>query len=144
VIAPALVRQRHSHDCGIACMAMVMGCSLEAAAAAFDRVYPGALARGRGVSDGITYVEIDAVLAEEGYAIARLWRGPKDNRRRAPWPPEPFADAHVATVITGSGGHFVVLLKDGAVLDPATDERRTLRHAAYVEVQDVAAVVPLR
>lgn len=134
------VRQEHSHECGIACMAMVMGVTLDEARAAYERVYPGKRGEGRGVSEGITYVEIDAVLAEHGFATARVWHGPRDSRREV-WPPEPFADAHIATVILANGGHFVVWLRDGAVLDPNASTPRTI--ADYPNISSVGGVVPL-
>lgn len=136
------VRQEHSHDCGIACMAMVMGVSLEEARAAYERRYPGATANGRGITQGITDVELDVVLAEEGYATARLYSGTKD-RPRTPWPPRPWADAHIACVLLANGGHFVVLLRDGTVLDPAHDEPTTLADPRFTSVQHVAGVVRL-
>lgn len=113
-----LVRQEHSHECGIACIAMVAGLTLEQARAAYDAVYPDGRANGRAVSTGITYVELDAVLAKLGLATARLWAGPKDNRH-TPWPPAPFADTHIEQRICSNGAHFVVVLRDGSVLDPA-------------------------
>lgn len=131
---PQLVRQRQSHDCGIACLAMLLGVTLEEAGAAYDRVYPGARSRGRGVTEGLAYVELDVVLAEEGLATARLWQGPRDNRR-VPWPPAPWADLHLVQ----AGTHFVVLLRDGTVLDPARGEASL---TAYDDVQSIAAVVP--
>lgn len=140
VMGPRLVRQEASHECGIACMAMVMGVSLEDARGAYDAVYPGGRAKGRGVTEGITDVELDVVLAECGFATARLYSGGK--KRRAVWPPEPWADAHIATVILVNGGHYVVLLRDGTVLDPMADDPRTLRHPHYISVNSVAAVVP--
>lgn len=134
--------QEHPMECGIACMAMVMGVSLDDSRAAFDRVYPGARAKGRGVTEGITNTEIDIVLAECGYAVSRLYCGTKDNRRD-PWPPEPFADLHIAQVAMSNGGHFVVLLRDGTVLDPQHGVTR-IDDPRYGAVQNVAAVVPLR
>lgn len=137
-----LVRQQHSHECGIACMAMVMGVSIDEARAAFDRVYPGMRQRsGYGITQGIIDMFMDAVLAEEGYAVARLWHGSKDNRRE-PWPPEPFADVHIAQAFLANGAHYIVLLADGTVLDPASPALR--QWTEYTNVIALAAVVPVR
>ena len=141
VMSIELVRQEHSHECAIACLAMVAGCSLDDARQAYDWVYPGKRDGGRGVNQGLTEVELDVVLAECGYATARLYLGVKSNRR-AVWPPEPWSDVHIACVNLVNGGHFVVLLGDGTVLDPMADEPRTLDHPSYMGVQHIAAVVP--
>ena len=137
---PRLIRQRHSHDCAIASLAMVMGVSLDEARAAFERVYPGATAKGQAVTEGITHWETDNVLAEEGFAICRIWCGAKGNRYE-PWPPPPFADVHLVQVVLVNGGHVVVLLRDGTVLDPAQDAPTTLADPRFVAINYVAGVV---
>lgn len=141
-----LVRQEHSHECGIACIAMIAGLTIEQAREAFDRVYPlSRKEKGFAVTQGITYVSVDAVLAELGFAVARLWKPAhwcekvkQEFRPRSEWPPQPFADAHLVQVTLPAGAHFVVWLRDGTWLDPAGVQ-------AYPNdsIQFVAAVVPV-
>lgn len=47
------------------------------------------------------------------------------NKRPDNWP-EPFAPAHVLCIETRAGGHFVVWLPDGTVLDPARPHVKSL------------------
>jgi hypothetical protein len=140
-VATRWVRQEEAHGCGIACIAMLAGWDYWRARAEFVAVYGETRARTLDGGGGITYPEIDAVLAERaGLAVARHWQGSRENRRK-PWPVPPWAAAHLVQVVLPGGGHFVVLLRNGTVLDPATEAHRTL--ASYAEVSFIAAVAPV-
>jgi len=117
------VQQQHAKGCGPAALAMVTGIP-----------YPEVCAWFKGIDfnkDGIHPYGIDAFLVEHGYATARkgMYYAYIGSPRREPWPPVPFADVHICEVRVYENApinHFVVLLRDGTVLDPLGDERRSL------------------
>jgi len=77
-------------------------------------------------------------------AVARRFHhDPVTARERPRWPPEPFAPVHWALVEVAAGGHAVVMLDDGSVLDPWDRSRTTLRHPAYLKVHSVTGVWPV-
>lgn len=127
-------------DCGcvVACLAMVTGQDYEAVARWLDdHNWP--------FREGGLYAhQEEQFLDEHGYVVRRRamnhYADGKNNVLRSPWPPAPFADVHLCTVAATEDGphHLVVMLRDGAVLDPATTEPRML--ASYHKVFNVAAV----
>lgn len=73
------------------------------------------------LDDGVNVGQIDDLLEALGFA----WQARYPNLYRLgtvrpEWPCAPWGDVHVCHVrsLSDSGGHFVVLLKDGRVLDP--------------------------
>jgi hypothetical protein len=85
---------------------------------------------------------LDDILANRGFAVARKFRfSAEAHKQRDPWPPAPFGKIHWCQVINEFGGHAVLMLEDGSVLDPAYDEPRCL--SDYREVNSVAAIVRL-
>jgi hypothetical protein len=131
IIRPAWVRQEDERGCGPACFAMLT-----------NRTYAGAVSmlRGKFERQGISHFELDQYLAEEGYAVARRYLRVAGADRKA-WPVAPFADVHLCQVRTAGGGHFVLMLRDGTVLDPL--DPTPTRLDAYVQVDNIAAVVSL-
>jgi hypothetical protein len=133
----AHVSQEQPFGCTAACLAMILGCSYAEAARK--------LASDPSIFDtqDFVYHVMESQLVEHGYAISRKWRVfQPGNQKREPWPPVPFAEMHWCEVIAGPrGGHAVILLRDGTVLDPMTPIRRRL--SDYSEVNFVAAVVLL-
>lgn len=122
-----LVTQPDSHGCGPACLAMICGWSYAEAI----KLWPKVNFR----KSGISRLSLDRALAKLGYAICRR----EDTRR-------PFADVHLVEVQTerdikrkSASWHWVILLRDGTVLDPAETEPQTLDQ--YFHVRAVAAVV---
>lgn len=69
------------------------------------------------------------------------WKVEQDKRRRDPWPPLPFAPAHLCMVRT-SQYHCVVMLADGTVLDPLTPEPKRL--SDYSETTQVHGIWDIR
>lgn len=137
------VAQAEPYGCGVACLAMLAGWSYAEARRRYVAIYGEKRAAVLQTGAGVTYVEVDTVLAEAaGLAVARQWKPWADNPTRKPWPCLPWADAHLVQVMVPSGGHFVVLLRDGSVLDPARGPE-PVRLEAYADVQFVAAVVPV-
>jgi hypothetical protein len=132
-----LVRQAQPFGCTAACLAMILGCSYSEAAAK--------LASDPTIFDtqGGGYHVMESQLVEHGFAVSRKWRVfQPGNQQRDPWPCAPFADLHWCEVIAGPrGGHAVLMLGDGTVLDPMSDEQKRL--SDYAEVNFVAAVIPL-
>jgi hypothetical protein len=115
---------------------MVLGVSYEEAAAK--------LATDPAIFDtsGSGYHVLESQLVHHGYAVSRKWRVfQPGNQQRDQWPCEPFADLHWCEVISGGRGHAVLMLGDGTVLDPMSDEPKRL--SDYEEVNFVAAVIPI-
>ncbi|MEW6626892.1 MAG: hypothetical protein AB1431_08905 [Pseudomonadota bacterium] len=112
------VPQLEQYGCAIACCAMIRGVSYEEAAETFGP--PGR---------GLTHDVWGEYLARHGFAVQHLYRYDQiANGPRSPWPLSPWAPAHICAVDAGHGigSHLIVLLADGAVLDPATDAPRCL------------------
>lgn len=133
-----LVRQKHARGCGVAALAMLTGDDYDAVAVYF-----------RGIdldAKGLYLCGLDDYLVDRGYAIARKKRylgffGGDGAPPREPWPPAPFADVHLCEVEVYEKApvyHFVVMLRDGAVLDPLADGPRRL--SDYHRVNSVAGV----
>ena len=126
------VGQEHPDGCGIACLAMLLGLSYERADELVET----------GERKATHHVTLDKILAEQGRAVARIYQtSPVSRKPRHPWPPLPFADAHLCQVrVRDAGGqHWVVMEATGAVLDPMSSGFRDL--ADYWEITSVAAVV---
>jgi hypothetical protein len=139
------VRQEDPWGCGPACLAMVTGHNYREVRDWFTVfAWQNAQKDGRVLADdarkaveandfsrsGITHWEIERYLAEHGYASALRWEEVRTGEARPVWPLPPFAEAHICCVQTVSGGHFVVWLPDGRVLDPAASET-TLHEWGY-------------
>lgn len=133
------VRQEDPYGCGVACIAMLAGLTYAEARQAYSAQYGEDRAAVIREGRGMVNVEADAVLARLGFAVARRHRGVEDASH---WPPQPWGSAHLATVLLPTGGHFVVVLADGSVLDPAADPTPR-RWGDFGEVFDIAAVVPV-
>jgi hypothetical protein len=132
-----IVRQEQPFGCTAAALAMILGCSYAEAARK--------LATDPSIFDtqGSGYHVMESQLVQHGFAVSRKWRVfQPGNQPRDPWPCAPFAELHWCEVIAGPrGAHAVVMLGDGTVLDPMSDEPKRL--GDYSEVNFVAAVVPL-
>jgi hypothetical protein len=63
-----------------------------------------------------------------------------DHFKRDPWPPKPWARYHLVCVQNANGFHSVVMLADGSVLDPWTDEPRRIDD--YPKVMEVIGLLP--
>lgn len=137
------VPQVDANGCGVACLAMVTGKSYEEVRDWFwCKAWQNAQRDGRTWADlddperqawerhnfavhGLTDHDLEAFLAENGFAYAKKWSNLWQQRmedRRPSWPPLPFAEAHIVQVYLPSGGHYVVWTADGRVLDPANGE----------------------
>ena len=131
------VKQEDEHGCGAAVFAMLT-----------NRTYAGAVAtiktHDRWDTQGVSQHVIDQYLAEDGFAIARKYTH-LDGVERDNWPVDPFADAHLCIVTQHGGmGHYVILLRDGTVLDPAVPpEHHPCFLSNYPSVLSVAAVTPV-
>lgn len=150
----SLVRQEDANGCGPACLAMVTGRGYREVRDWFRvRAWQNADEHGRHLTDaareavephdftrrGITHWEIERYLAEHGYASALRWQEARLGEARGSWPIAPFADSHICCVQTVLGGHFVVWLPDGRVLDPAKGET-TLADPTYCGVMYIMGV----
>jgi len=123
-----LVRQQNARDCGIAALMMLTGHERMQVCGYFGRTNFG--------NRGLYLRGLEDYLVDAGYAIAPKarymgWFAHEDGGHveRRPWPPEPFADKHLCTVEVVEGApctHYVVMLRDGTVLDPLSDEPRRL------------------
>jgi hypothetical protein len=134
------VAQPNGYGCAIACMAMIT-------ARTYDEMeswlVEHGLARSRMVN-GLHSEMWTQVLGDLGFANRRMWQTDTlTNVRRLAWPPVPFATVHIAATRVGEGSHAVVVLADGAVLDPYKRERTTLTHTDYLEVSSVTGFYPV-
>jgi predicted double-glycine peptidase len=127
------VQQKHSHGCGMAALAMVTGKTYDEVYAWFKNL--------KYREQGLSYHDVIDYLTEHGYAVNWKWmitHNEETNKPREIWPCEPWADMHIVQVENTIMYHFVVLLKDGTVLDPLTPEKKTL--ADYKRVTQMIAV----
>jgi hypothetical protein len=131
-----MVRQEDPWGCTVAALAMVLGTNYAELKAEIQRDHPDRDFQER----GINYMDADQILTAKGYATARVFRY-FVSKPREEWPPAPFGAVHLCEVrvTPTSPGHTVVMLADGSVLDPLTDEPRRLTD--YDQVSNVAAVV---
>ena len=133
------VQQEDANGCGVACLAMVTGQSYRDV-----KAWEGFVGKDfRG--DGMTYHDLMQYLTDHGYATALRFRwlpGCSDtgHHTRNPWPTAPYAPAHIVSVRRGQ--HLVVLLHDGAVLDPYHPQPSKL--ADYDEVAWMLGVFDVR
>lgn len=104
------VQQQDRFGCVVACLATILGRSYEDVRSEIGDP-------GRGLTDG-TWSEF---LANQGYAVQHLYRVDQlTQAKRSVWPAAPWAPVHLCLVDAGGpGGHLVVMLPDGTVLDPA-------------------------
>lgn len=134
------VQQEDPYGCGVACVAMVSGLSY----GEVRRLLGSSVARRLlGGGYGLTYYTLFDLLSHLGFACLNLWRTNQLNERpRDPWPPEPMADAHICSVSLPTGGHFVVWLRDGTVLDPARSGSFALNDYPHPPEQ-IIGIIPL-
>lgn len=125
------VRQEHANGCGAACFAMLTGRTYAEAVAHMDpRDW---------TVHGCTTAELDALLAEDGFAVARKYAHVTGNERPA-WPVAPFAPRHLCQVTLYDGvRHFVVMDCLGHVFDPNDYRPRDLSH--YADISNIAGIV---
>jgi hypothetical protein len=127
-MTPTHVLQEDAYGCGLACIAMVTGQTYQAVLADFTY-------RDHGITDW----SLRDYLGDKGYAT--IWKHPcrmSTNTMRENWPPALWADVHIAQVYLPAGGHFIVVLRDGTVLDPATTQPR--RWEDYPNVGNIGAI----
>lgn len=123
--------QEEPNGCGIAALAMLLGLTYAEARAE--------VAARLSQHGGVSVFLLDQTLALHGYAVARRF-----SHNSTPWPPRPFAAAHLCLVrVTHAApvDHWVVMLDSGDVLDPLLGYPVDLTY--YARVDSVAAVVPL-
>ena len=105
-----IVRQEHPSGCGIAVLAMLTGQTyaktLKDYQAHFGQYDP--------VTEGIRVTNVPAFLWRHGLFTRTVASPDKDGE----WPPRPFAPMHACEVNNPGGGHYVVMLDDGRILDP--------------------------
>ena len=138
------VRQEDAKGCGLACIAMITGKTYAEIKAMVKPSYYE-------VGASLVY-NLDGLLSDLGYAYAPKYPvahyctvAGEDSTwpRRDPWPSEPFADVHLVEVHCHGApcGHFIVMLRDGTIYDPDTQEPRKLTD--YASVDSMIAVVPI-
>ena len=136
------VAQEHDRGCGFAALAMLVGKTYAQVVEELTKPL---------LPDGFTYIpsagspiwqHMDRYLVDHGFAIARRYAEPLIAGDIYPWPPAPWVALHLCNVKVSEAApcnHWVVMLADGAVLDPLTPEPRRLTD--YWRVNNVAAVV---
>jgi hypothetical protein len=126
---PHLIYQEDKFGCALACLAMITGQTYQQVKAGILAWHPD----GNGISELIT----DSYLADHGYAVARKYPHAAHLKEQRSWPPAPFGAVHLVCVGLPAGGHLVVMLADGSVLDPASGYRHI---SDYPQIMHVAAV----
>ena len=130
-----LVRQKLKYDCGVASLSMATGIIYSKVKKYF---HPHNFSK-----DGITNYAIDSFLHDHGFSISNIckYRGFANAKIRKPWPPKPFADIHICQVLVSKlypMAHFIVMLKDGSVYDPAFSKIRKI--SDYYKVYNVTGI----
>lgn len=139
-LEPQLILQKHPFGCGHAALAMLTGKGYEEIVAEFPGVDP--------TLRGLKVTEIDIYAAINGMAVLRLFSESRNSigeKTTTPWPPAPFAQVHLCLVdVTENSpcAHWVVMLADGAVLDPTTTERKSLFD--YHRIMNVAGIYKIQ
>lgn len=131
--------------CGIASLAMLLETTYQRIVAQCPQLC--------GTTCGVRVDVMDEVLAENGYAVQRMYRHKIfDRQRRAKWPVRPWADKHLVMVYPTRNdmdarqdeeAHYVVMDREGTVLDPADAAPTPSKLSRYYRVAWIAAVVPL-
>lgn len=125
-----LCRQEDRCGCGVACLAMLTHRSYSEALALVRRFMGASYDPKR---KGIETKFMCALLQREGLFIRTVLQS-------NPWPPRPFASAHLCTVKNPGMGHFVVMLEDGRIFDPLDgSSHKQLKH--WPVVYDVTGVL---
>lgn len=92
---------------------------------------------------GMTHYEWFEALARLGFAVQFIFQREQKlgNAERQQWPLAPWAPAHIVQV----GNHYVVLLLDGTVLDPAlpAELRRPLSDYEPKRIYSMAGIFPV-
>lgn len=106
--------QRTDNDCMICCISNVSGLPYEQVLHDLREWFTG----------GLKMEVVERYMGELGFCYLRRRRLLLDYST-AEWPPRPFAPLHIAMVTKTpeKGGHGIVLLNDGQVLDPAKEDR---------------------
>ena len=133
----AWVGQEDAHGCALAALAMVTSKTYAYVKQWFVERMPPDFDLAR---HGITHYPQDDYLTEHGFCTVRKCRGHYNVARTTGWPPEPFGRAHLCSVDNPGGGHMVVMLRDGTVLDPLTPTPTTLAAWGEARVNYVHAV----
>jgi hypothetical protein len=137
------VQQEHPDGCVVACYAMLTRQSFAAAFAEFVEAKMW-----RESHHGLSSSWAVQRLTERGWWSQQYYpmRGhfsdedDRDQFKRSPWPPEPWAAYHLVCVTNANGFHSVVMLADGTVLDPFIDAPRHIRD--YSGVMEVIGLLP--
>lgn len=129
------VEQVDKGGCGIACLAML----LDTTYARIVELAPELCGK-----CGVEQTELDHFLAEQGFAVQRLYPDRRfDGLRRTLWPVKPFADRHLVSVVQSKAdiwGHWVVMDGKGVVYDPADPEFKKSKLSRYYRVTSIAGV----
>jgi hypothetical protein len=110
----AVVFQPEKSGCGIAAVAMV-------AEKTYAEVRQRCNMAHDFTVDGMGQYEMEDLLIHYGFSYQIITKNhPRLGSAREVWPPAPWTELAIAQVrnLSNSGYHYVVLLKDGRVLDP--------------------------
>lgn len=123
-----LVRQRLARDCEVAAVAMILGKTYEEVVAPYEMT-----------EDRAKNFVPEHEFGKHRIAWCRIYKS-----WGGEWPPKPFAEVHYCSVEVNDPSpcsHAVVMLANGDVLDPLTDERKRLTD--YAKVNFVAGIARL-
>lgn len=134
----AYVAQPNGYGCAIACVAMIVGKTYDEMEAWFAEQGMSRERMERGLYDAIWR----EALHRHGFADEQRYRcDPFTGHCDRPvWPPASFAPIHICCVRVAAGSHAIVMLADGAVMDPFKRERTSLAHPDYLGISQVIGV----
>jgi hypothetical protein len=102
-------------SCGIAALAMASGKTFEQVRVLFDLSHDWN-------TSGMSIHELESMLEPLGFSYQKRhkWQTRLGGTNREEWPGTPFAPLHIVLVqnLPDTGGHYVVWLPDGRVMDP--------------------------
>lgn len=125
------IPQKDKHGCGVAVLAMLTNQSYDVV-----KDYLSSVPNVGDIDTGISDFVMRFYLYEFNYAVAMrfptimLSKTPRENL-------EPFSD--VAFACVDNPAHYIVLFRDGTVLDPARPKRRHITE--YNKINHIGAVV---
>lgn len=131
------VEQEDKMGCGLACLAMLTGETYRQVKSKVVRWEE---------NHGVAEFMMKDYLVEQGYASAMKYPHSSSMKiDRTPWPPAPFADVHfVCLDAFGSEGfHYVIMLRDGSIIDPWFGRTQPRRLEQYGQVMHVCGVVKI-
>lgn len=118
------VAATEDNSCVVACLAMVTGKTLKTV---FKDIRESWESKGK--LEGLTDEIVDPYLAQNGFAVQRMYDEYKPSMLLIEgWPIDPFAPIHIVDVWSSNpaGMHSVVMDKEGKIYDPSNRKIKSI------------------